>query len=68
MMISISREMTMSYFEPPESAFINPQKMKPWAMHQLKRCALPGLRVHRKLFHKVHSKAPCEFPGAPSNV
>lgn len=26
------REMMMSYFEPPESAFINPQKMKPWAM------------------------------------
>ena len=26
------REMTMSYFEPPESAFINSQKMKPWAM------------------------------------
>lgn len=26
------REMTMSYFEPPECAFINPQKMKPWAV------------------------------------
>lgn len=25
------RELTMSYFEPPESAFINAQKMKPWA-------------------------------------
>jgi DNA transformation protein and related proteins len=26
------REMVMSYFEPPESAFINPQKMRGWAM------------------------------------
>lgn len=25
------REMMMSYFEPPESAFTNAQKMKPWA-------------------------------------
>ncbi len=22
----------MPYFEPPENAFINPQKMKPWAL------------------------------------
>jgi DNA transformation protein and related proteins len=25
------RRAVLSYFEPPESAFINPQKMKPWA-------------------------------------
>ncbi len=25
------REMVMSYFEPPESAFTNAQRMKPWA-------------------------------------
>jgi len=26
------RKVILPYFEPPESAFINPQKMKPWAM------------------------------------
>jgi DNA transformation protein len=26
------RKAIVSYFEPPESAFINPQKMKPWAV------------------------------------
>ncbi len=26
------RKAVLPYYEPPESAFINPQKMKPWAM------------------------------------
>ena len=26
------REMVMSYFEPPEAAFTNEQRMKPWAL------------------------------------
>ncbi len=26
------RKVILPYFEPPENAFINPQKMKPWAL------------------------------------
>lgn len=57
------REMTMSYFEPPEAAFTNEQRMKPWALlgwEAAQRNAKPGRKIAAPVAKKsaVGKRAP----------
>lgn len=45
------RTMVMSYYEPPEAAFANPQRMKPWATlgwEAAARSTVPKKKTKRK--------------------